>query len=223
MTEPWARSLAGVVSSVKSGKLQRRSDSGFTFLPPLRTAQSERSEGIIKDNLVLAVSALLAARSTGPGRSPAPAALWPKRAPCRPRAGRQHFPKAQFFRVLRLQFSHARARARTRTHADGVPLRLGTELLGRAPWRFVAALCLHVGPQFSPGHPAWQRAGGLLCCWLRRRCRQAFSKCSRQPGETSGLGCLSPPGTKRASSAAVFFLGVLELFIKRSTPAQDNR
>lgn len=109
------------------------------------------------------------------------------------------------------------------THADGVPLRLGTELLGRAPWRFVAALCLHVGPQFSPGHPAWQRAGGLLCCWLRRRCRQAFSKCSRQPGETSCLGCLSPPGTKRAFSAAAFFLGVLELFIKRSTPAQDNR
>lgn len=211
-TEPWARSLAGVVSSVKSGKLQRRSDSGFTFVPPLRTAQSERSEGIIKDNLVLAVSALLAARSTGPGRSPAPAALWPKRAPCRPRAGRQHFPKARFFRVSSFY-----------THADGVPLRLGTELLGRAPWRFVAALCLHVGPQFSPGHPAWQRAGGLLCCWLRRRCRQAFSKCSRQPGETSCLGCLSPPGTKRAFSAAVFFLGVLELFIKRSTPAQDNR
>lgn len=112
---------------------------------------------------------------------------------------------------------------RARTRADGVPLRLGTELLGRAPWRFGAALCLHVGPQFSPGHPAWQRAGGLLCYWLRRRWRQAFSKCSRQPGETSCLGCLSPPGTKRAFSAAVFFLGVLEPFIKRSTPAQDNR
>lgn len=81
-------------------------------------------------------------------------------------------------------------------HTHRSPLRLGTEPIGCVPWRFVAALCGPIGPHFSPGHPAWQRAGGLLCYWRGRRCSQAFSKCSRQPGEISCLGWLSPPGTK---------------------------
>lgn len=44
--------------------------------------------------------------------------------------------------------------------------------------------------------PAWQKAQGLMCCWLKRCRSQAFSKGCGQPGEISCLGLLSVPGIK---------------------------
>lgn len=35
-----------------------------------------------------------------------------------------------------------------------VSLRFGTDLTGRVPWRFAAALALHVGAEFALAHPA---------------------------------------------------------------------
>ncbi|KAI1229523.1 hypothetical protein IHE44_0001747 [Lamprotornis superbus] len=60
----------------QSGKAPDTVRACLCLLPPVRTAESEQSEGIIKDNLVLAMSCLQ--QGAGPARSPAFVALLPK-------------------------------------------------------------------------------------------------------------------------------------------------